>query len=228
VERDERPVNRTIAVAGILATALGACSNPVVPTRGGVYAFADTVIIGVDTTVYLFRWPANRLPVRFWADRRGNMAFLIARAVSAWEDQFLYGEFRGVLVSDSTDADVIARWADSVPPDAPPDMGSPVFACSGVTTFDYDSALVGPVHVFLSVFNTGAPATAGQVQACMRRVSTHEIGHALGIGFPSGRHSPFAEDVMYGAPIVDYPSRFDRRTVETLYHSQPTVGPPPR
>jgi len=218
---------------GLAAVALpvaigGACSDPVIPDRSGIYSFADTAIFGVDTTIYLFRWPEHRLPVRFWADPRGNMRFLVARAVDVWQEQFLYGEFRGELVSDSTRADVIVRWTDSVPPDVPPDSGPPVVACGGLTTFDFDTALVGPAHVFMSVFKAGSPATAAQVQACMRRVSIHELGHALGLGFPSNRHSGFDEDVMFGSPTVDYPSRFDRRTVETLYHSRPTVGPPPR
>ncbi|HEV8263480.1 MAG TPA: hypothetical protein VGQ06_00910 [Gemmatimonadales bacterium] len=219
-------MNLRLAVA-LAAGGLGvaACTDPTIPGRPGIYSFADTVIIGPDTTVYLFHWPPSRLPVRFWADPRSNMRFLVGRGVAAWEDQVLYGEFRGALVGDSGSADVIVRWSDSVPPDVPPDTGAPVFACGGVTTFTFDSALTEPVRVSLSVFNSGA--TAGQVQACMRRVATHELGHALGLGFPSGRHSPFNEDIMYPSPLVDYPSRFDRRSVELLYHSQPTVGPPP-
>jgi len=212
-----------IVLAGNLA--LAACTDPAVPDRAGTYAFADTAIIGVDTTVTLFRWPENRLPVRFWADPRGNMRFLVERAVGVWQDQFLYGELRGVVVSDSTAADVLVSWADSVPPDVPPDTATAPNSCAGVTTFDYDStgfALAGPVHVSLSVLG-GSPASPGQVQACMRRVSIHELGHSLGLL----RHSLFDEDIMYGSPIVDYPSRFDRRSVEVLYHSTPTVQPPP-
>lgn len=212
-------------LVGVLG-ALAACKDPAIPDRAGVYAFADTAIIGVDTTVTLFRWPANRLPIRFWADPRGNMRFLVERAVSAWQDQFLYGELRGVVVNDSTAADVIVRWANSVPPDVPPDPTPTPNACGGVTTFDYDgtgAALAGPVHVSLTVLTGGSPASAGQVQACMRRVAIHELGHSIGLL----RHSVFDEDIMYGSPIVDYPSRFDRRSVETLYHSAPTVAPPP-
>ena len=215
----------------LMAMVAAACNDPAIPDRAGVYAFADTSIIGVDTTIYLFHWPATRLPVRFWADTRGNMRDLVARGIGAWEEQFLYGEFRGALVSDSGTADVIVCWgdceggsADSIPPDVPPDPGPPINACRGVTTVSFDSALVGPVHVSLEVF--GASGTAAQVQACMRRVAIHELGHSLGLGFPSGRHSAFDEDIMYSPPIVDYPSRFDRRTVEVLYHSQPTVQPP--
>lgn len=211
------------SLAGGLAFA--ACSDPAIPDRAGAYAFADTAIVGPDTLVTLFRWPESRLPVRFWADPRSNMRFLVERAIGVWQDQFLYGELRAVVVSDSGSADVIVQWTDSVPPDVPPDTASGPNACGGVTTFDYDTtgfALAGPVHVSLTVL-TGSPASGGQVQACMRRVSIHELGHSLGLL----RHSLFDEDIMFGSPIVDYPSRFDRRSVELLYHSEPTVQPPP-
>jgi hypothetical protein len=212
-------------VVPIAALALAACGEPTIPGRSGVYSFADSTF-GPDTIVDLFHWPPNRLPVRFWADPRGNMGFLVARAAAIWEDQFLYGEFHGTLVADSTRADVLVRWADSVPPDVPPDPTPAATSCGGVTTFDYDTTgftLAGPVHVSLTVLTGGAPATGGQVQACMRRMAIHELGHALGLL----RHSPFDEDIMYGSPLVDSPSRFDRRTAEVLYHSVPTVGPPP-
>ena len=211
------------AIAGGAAMGGGACSDPVAPARSGVYSFADTIIIGVDTTIDLFRWPEHRLPVRFWADPRGNMAFLVDRAVREWEDQFLYGEFRGELVTDSTRADVIVRWTDSVPPDVPPDPTLPN-SCGGFTTFDYDTtgfALSGPIHVSLSVLS--GPASAARVQGCMRRLAIHELGHALGLL----RHSPFPEDIMYGSLDSNVVSTFDRRTVETLYHSRPTVTPSP-
>jgi predicted Zn-dependent protease len=203
----------------------GGCNDPVSPDRSGIYSVADTSIVGVDTTIEVFRWTEHRLPVRFWADARGNMAALVGRAVGVWQDQFLYGEFRGILVTDSTRADVIVRWTDSVPPNVPPDPGPPLNACRGVTTFVFDTALVGPVHVSLEVF--GMPATAAQVQACMRRLAIHELGHALGLGFARSRHSAFDEDIMFSPPVVDLPSRFDRRSVETLYHMTPTIGPPP-
>jgi hypothetical protein len=106
----------------------------------------------------------------------------------------------------------------------PPDLTPPNW-CGGFTTFDYDStgyALSGPIHVSLSVL--GGPASAARVQGCMRRLAIHELGHALGLL----RHSQFPEDIMYGSPDSNLVSKFDRRTVETLYHSRPTVAPPPQ
>lgn len=211
-----------VLVAGALVSA--ACGDPTIPGRAGVYSFADTLVFGVDTTIDLFRWPPQRVPVRFWADPRGNMAFLVARAIATWEEQFLYGEFRGAAVADSNAADVIVRWADSVPPDVPPDPTLPN-SCGGLTTLDFDASgvvLAGPVHVSLSVLTGGPPATGPRVQGCMRRMAIHEIGHALGLL----RHSQFPEDIMFGSASVDYPSQFDRRTVQVLYHSTPTITPP--
>jgi len=206
------------------ALAAAACKDPAIPDRSFVYSFADTIIIGVDTTVDLFRWPEHRLPVRFWADSRSNMTFLVERAIRVWEGQFLYNEFRGELVSDSNRADVIVTWADSVPPDVPPDT-TPPNSCGGNTVLDFDTtgtALSGPIHVYLSVL--GVSATTARVQGCMRRLAIHEIGHALGLL----RHSPYPEDIMSGSPdATNLPSPFDRRSIETLYHMTPTIGPPP-
>lgn len=209
-----------LALIGLI---LAACADPMAPDRSGIYSFADTSFSGID----VFRWPSNRLPVRFWADPRGNMAFLVARAVSAWEAQLLYSEFRGTVVGDSVAADVIVQWRDSVPPDAAPDTTAAPMSCGGVTSFDFDStglALAGPVHVSLSVLTGGAPASPGHLQDCMRRTVIHELGHSLGLF----RHSPNPDDIMFAQPAVRYPSHADRWTIETLYHTTPTIGPPPR
>jgi Matrixin len=217
-----RDVIRRLVITAALAAA--ACNDPAIPTRSFVYSFADTFIVGIDTTIDLFRWPEYRLPVRFWADPRSNMRFLVERAIRVWESQFLYNEFRGELVSDSNRADVIVTWADSVPPDVPPDT-TPPNSCTGNTILDIDDSahtLSGPIHVSLTLL--AVSATPARVQGCMRRIAIHEIGHALGLL----RHSPFPEDIMSGSPdATNLPSPFDRRTIETLYHMTPTIGPPP-
>jgi predicted Zn-dependent protease len=215
----EGAVNRARALVAALAGALAAaCTDPMVPSHAPAYPF--------DAFGEVFHWPADRLPVRFYADPRGTLRTLVAHAVDSWERQFLYGEFRGVMVNDSNAADVIVIWADSVPPDATPDNGPAVNACGGLTQGFLDStgmAFDGPFHTQLTVL-TGAVFTPGQVQACMRRTTIHELGHTLGL-FQESPDS--VHDIMAAPPRVNLPSAGDRRTVETLYHTAPTLGPPP-
>jgi hypothetical protein len=202
----------------LIAVLLGAiaCAEPTTPARSGSYPFA------LNGTV--FHWPADRLPVRFYAVPAGNLPSLVQHSVTSWSGQFLYGEFTGVLVTDSTRADVVVAWSGSAPPDVPPDTGTAVAACDGVTTIPpVDSATRGysaPFHVTLSVLSG---FTAAQVGACVRRVATHELGHTLGLF----QHSPDPGDIMFAQPVVTEPSEHDRNTVELLYHSLSSVGPPP-
>lgn len=201
-----------------LVAGLAACTEPTPPARSATYAF--------DFNGDVFHWPANRTPVRFFADPRGPMRALVARAIDQWERQFLYGEFVGVIVTDSSDADVIVRWADSVPADVPPDPGPPVLACDGLTVFQFDSTgfvLAGPVHAEVGI-QVGLSFTPGQVSACVHRITIHEIGHTLGLL----GHSPFSGDIMWATDTAAVPSDSDRRTVEVLYHSTPTIAPFPR
>lgn len=206
-------------LVGVAAVALG-CFEPMVPNHDPTYPFTDQF-------GDVFHWPENRLPVRFYAEPRGNLRTLLGNAIDAWQRQFLYGEFSGILVNDSTAADVIVRWADSVPPDAPPDNGPAVKACGGVTQGVLDSsgtAFAGPFETQIQIL-TGTVFTAGQVQACVARTTIHEMGHALGLF----QESPDSlRDIMATTPKVNQPSDGDRRTVEALYHTAPTLGPPPR
>jgi predicted Zn-dependent protease len=214
-------VIRTRALLAALGGALMvACTEPMVPDHTPAYPFADAF-------GDVFHWPENRLPVRFYADPRGNLRALVTQAIDTWQRQLLYGEFRGVLVNDSGAADVIVRWADSVPPIAAPDNGPPVKACGGLTQAFLDStggALAGPFETQLQIL-TGTVFTPQQVQACLARTTIHELGHALGLL----RESPDSvHDIMYAPPQVSLPGAGDRNTIQTLYHTAPTLGPPPR
>lgn len=203
------------ALIAVLLCAI-ACAEPTAPARSGGYPFA------LNGTV--FHWPADRLPVRFYAVPAGNLPSLVQHSVTSWSGQFLYGEFSGVLVSDSARADVIVAWSGSAPPDVPPDTGKAVTACGGVTMVPPVDSVTNrystPFHVTLSVLSGFTPA---QVAACVRRVATHELGHAVGLF----QHSPDQADIMFAQPVVTEPSEHDRNTVELLYHTAPSVGPPP-
>lgn len=207
---------RRAAIAPLLAAAT-ACSDITPPRRAGVYPFDD------PSTGDVFHWPVYRLPVRHYADPRGAMRTLVVEALRVWEAQFLYGEFRGVVVADSGAADVIVAWADSVPPQVAPDTTGAVGACGGVTSFVVDSTdtIESPIRVQIGV---NAGYTPAQVAACLPRVTRHEVGHALGVL----RHSPAPFDLMYGTPAVDTPSPRDQATVEVLYHTPATIFPPRR
>jgi len=198
----------------IVVLTLG-CREIVTPVRAPRYVF--------DLGGEVFHWPIDRLPVRYFADPRGTMASLVREGLRTWESQFLYGEFRGVLVTDSTAADVIVRWQDSVPPDVAPDTAGALGACDGVTTYQIDTANVveEPIRVAL-LLRPGF--TTAQIAACLHRVATHEVGHTLGIL----THSPAATDLMYDTPGTQTPTHRDRNTVQVLYHTTSTIEPPPR
>ena len=109
------------------------------------------------------------------------MNALVQNAIDVWQRQFMYGEFTGVITTDSAHADVQIIWADSVPPAVAPDPGPPVKACGGLTTYDSTSngRFYGAFHSNISILVAGA--TPGQVEACVRRTVIHEMGHDLGI-----------------------------------------------
>ena len=215
----------------VLALLLIGCSDILTPSRTPRYLS--------DLAGEVFRWPSDRLPVRYFADTRGTMPELVSAGLQAWEQQFLYGEFKATLVTDSSQADVIVVWEDSVPPDVPPDTVGAAGACDGFTRYIIDTTttasgtnsptagveppltMTEPFHVYLRV----RPGfTEAQVAACMPRVTAHELGHTIGIL----THSPANTDLMWGTPTTQTPTNRDRNTAQVLYHTAPTIAPPPR
>jgi len=209
---------KRVALALALAAQAGCSDITLPPNHAPAYGYT------LPATGDVFHWPLNRLPVRFYADPRGGMRDYVRRAVNLWERQFLYGEFRGVVVDDSTTADVIVLWSGSVPPDVPPVPGPPVKACGGNTPVIFDAsgtALAGPFNTTLSVLDNTLPPP--QITACVQRTVVHELGHTLGLW----DHATDSLVIMNVTPWVPVPSDKDRRTVEYLYHVTPTIGPPP-
>jgi hypothetical protein len=208
-------------VSRLLALALAAAGCDVVtpPPRDGIYSF------DLYQTGLVFHWPIDRLPIRYWVNpTAGPVARYVETGLRAWEAQFVYGEFAGLVVSDSARADVLVAVAGPTPPDVPLTDAPPVDACSGET---YNEAppgvdtLAGPFEVTLH----WAPQFAdADVANCLLRVTVHEVGHTIGLL----AHSPDPADLMYTDPKVGTPSGNDRATAQTLYHTTPDLAPPRR
>jgi hypothetical protein len=202
------------------AIALAACEGAVAPQRQAAYDF------DLSGTGIVFHWTPERLPVRYWvAPDAGVVRDFTGAGIRRWTDQFLYGEFRGVLVEDSARADVLIRVTPASPPAGPPTDDPPVVgACAGVTSNDTNApahplTLIGPFRVVVS-WDAGYPDA--DVVNCLERVTAHEIGHTIGLF----GHSPNEFDLMNGAPVVASPSLADRATVEVLYRTAASLLPP--
>ena len=85
---------RRVALGAALAVAAACSDITLPPDHTPAYSYT------LPATGDVFHWPLNRLPVRFYADPRGGMRNYVQRAVGLWERQFLYGEFRGVVVDE--------------------------------------------------------------------------------------------------------------------------------
>ncbi|MEK7667080.1 MAG: matrixin family metalloprotease [Gemmatimonadota bacterium] len=212
--------------AAALALAVIACHDGNSPnTCYDSNAFSYGFALGGDTTL-VFRWPASRMPVRFYAEPTGPLSTNVLAGLTTWVNAFHCDEASFQPVTDSTVADVIVRQVTVLPPPAAASIvlgADSVGACVGRTDGYYDSTktLTGPIRSFIAPLATGdSTALAG----CLRMVTTHELGHALGIL----AHSPHTADLMYPTPRRSTLSADDRYTLQRLYHTTPTIRPAPR
>lgn len=234
---------RWAAICGLAA--LAACTTIAEPLRPAIYGYSlivsdtvvgDTTIGGVDyfagdtvTDTVDFHWPASALPVRIWVQDTVGLPGYAAAAIAEWKHILQYGELDAVLVGDSATADIIVvrgsapaslSGARPVPQNTPP---APA-ACDG-TTLVFISApdhtkLWLPVRVYVL---PKYPVTLPETQACLARVTMHELGHAFGLF----KHSTDTLDLMYGFPDVDAPSEADAATILILYHQASDLTPRP-
>ena len=211
---------RRIARTAVAAAAVAglACSDIGSPQRAGdLYEWR--LVDGADTLHY--HWPEAALPVRFWVEDVNGMPAHLEAAIDAWREAFLYREFDGTIVADSSDADVIVRGTSA--------SGSGVLLasspeCQGATDVVIDveaMTLELPIRIYVSPrFDPAGAAT----QRCLALTTIHEVGHSLGIF----RHSTNANDIMYFDPQVPGLSERDRATAEVVYHVRPTITATPR
>ena len=218
--------SRRLALALAALTAL-ACGDIAAPVRGDLYEWRLEApsIPGPGLDTLSFHWGRSDLPVRVWVEDTDELPAHIARALDVWESMFLYREFEGTLVSDSSTADVIVLRGAAGPKLRMKRLHSALAPeCAGATDLDIDVAntqLRLPIRVFIDP--RSLPDDPG-IESCLALTSIHEMGHALGIF----AHSPDPEDIMFADPEVELPSARDRRTAEAVYHTPPTlevVGP---
>jgi predicted Zn-dependent protease len=196
--------------AGVLILS---CADIGAPLRSDLYEYRRVAAVG-DTLS--FHWPASEMPVRFWVKDTINLPAHADSAIAVWKRQFLYHEFDGIRVQDSSQADVIVLTG------FPPGDGTlfaMIDACEGLTDMRLDPdthVLHLPIHVYL--VPRYDPALE-DTQACLNIAMIHEFGHALGIL----RHSPNVLDIMYTNPTATEPTSRDRNTVQVMYHAPVNV-----
>ncbi len=223
-------MRRALLLLAVGTTALSAgCSDIISPPREVFYEyrlFEPREGGGIDTLA--FQWPRQDLPVRFWLAPEGDLAPHLTTAITRWEEAFLYGEWRGTIVTDSASADILVYNRPPSPSDTPGAavrrLESMAPECRGAYDFVTNQAstvLQRPMRLY--VWSRVGPTAPG-LDLCYRITTTHEVGHALGIF----AHSLQASDVMFPDPTRDGLSDRDRATAEALYHLPATVVPGPR
>ena len=210
-----------VPALALAAASLLACGDISAPLRSDLYEWRIIVPAGATEDTVHFHWGRDDLPVRIWVEPVENLPDLMQRAVDTWESVYLYKEFQGQLVSDSSSADVLVR---GVPAPEKAQLGVTRLAsalapeCSGATDLDVTpdlSELRLPIRIFIEPVSGDIP----NLQRCLGLTTIHEMGHAIGIL----AHSPNPTDIMYSDPTVEAPSLRDRETAEALYHLPPTL-----
>jgi predicted Zn-dependent protease len=219
-------------LGAVLLLSLAACDSPTIPPA----SIADIYDFRLMTTPpQVLRWPSGTR-VRVYVagapgEREDIMASAFTNAAAQWNRHALYGEYELVQAADVTAADVVLRWSDE---SSPVDLSECLPSVSiAVTTFCLDdtdptrlltfplappnAAAASNVHFVITIL--GSQVTS---EATVRKLVTHEMGHALGIA----RHSTNPMDFMAAGIPADSTLRLrDIATVQILYHTRPQVTP---
>jgi hypothetical protein len=216
---------------GALVAIALACTDIVGPTGAGSYEWRLCTAGGIPGDCptldsLSFHWPRSSLPVRIWVEASAGLPDDFRYGVALWKNALIYGEYQAEVVGDSTSADVIVRFEPAPSPAPPPSArireAAQGLDCSGATDLvlnDPDrTKILLPMRIYIF---TGLDPTLPAVARCLRVVSSHELGHTMGLF----QHSPNAGDLMYAQPTLNGISARDVRTVRFIYHFQADLTP---
>ncbi len=207
----------TFAALSVLAAAI-ACSDIVAPNR--VLRYDWRLILNYDSAgstfvdTLSFHWPRSSLPVKIWVEDQHEIPARVSEGIALWKSAFLYNEWDGKIVDDSTQADVLIRTV--LPPPASPALArihGMATSCEGATDVDTVAnrhELRLPIRVYIIASVPGAP----DLQDCLQAVSAHELGHSLGLF----QHSTDSLDLMYAFPTRNFLTDRDLGTAYNDYH----------
>ena len=214
---------RRFTRVALVTLLLTACTDIISPPRVDRYEYRLFIPDGTGGFDALaFHWPREMLPVKIWVADDSPLRSAVVKAINTWENSFLYGEFRGELVGNEAQADIVVRNIM-----APPKLMSHVRLaamapqCRGETTFEADvvaETLTLPFEVYVW---SRVAETDPNLATCYELTMLHEIGHALGLF----AHSTSPDDLMYVDPVRNGLSDRDRATAEAAYHLPATVTP---
>ncbi len=201
--------------------ALVACTDIISPPRVDPYEYRTFTTIDGTTKALAFHWPRSYLPVRIHIAPGDPLRPMLERAITMWEELYLYGEFRAEITGDPAQADIVVQNERPVGKLlGNVELFSMADQCIGETTFEADAA-AGTLQLPFEIYVWAKFPNDPELDTCYELTVLHELGHALGIF----AHSPNVDDLMAIDPTRNGFSERDRATAEAAAHLPTTLVP---